>query len=164
MSFLWRGQTRTTRCAPSSLALDCTQSFAQFASPNENFSQHFNPFGEQTLVVCSARTQTNVHVHFREREREREREMDARRPENEKSQNKREVARAGSAQVPRPHPSEKPKFLPHSRSRLKSIDQSIDMSKPSYRNASLGLLLSFLTSLPSFSFSFDFDLPAKIKN
>jgi hypothetical protein len=68
--------------------------------------------------------------------------------------------------VPRPHSllERNPSFfIVITKSRLKSIDQSIDMSKPSYRNASLGLLLSFSTSPQPLDFSFDLDLPAKIK-
>ena len=83
-----------------------------------------------------ARAQANAHVHF-ERERER--------AENEKSKkktsfpNEREVARADSAQVPRPFTRQSRSLT--FKSNLK-INRSIDkIETVSYRNASLGLLL-----------------------
>ena len=75
-----------------------------FRNTFESFSQ--SP--KKTLVCFSlfARAQANAHVHF---EREREREILRERAEKQKSKikkrrlaNEREVARADSAQVPRP--------------------------------------------------------------
>ena len=125
-----------------------------FRNTFESFSQSpkktlvcFSRFSLFAFRFSRARAskQANAHVHF-ERERERERAENEKRKSKKKEKkrqvfpNEREVARADSAQVPRP-------FARQSRSSTfkinlkinRSIDPSTKSKTVSYRNASLGL-------------------------
>ena len=94
-------------------------------------------------LVCVSRARARKQMYMYTLERERERAENENRKSKKIVANEREVARAGSAQVPRP-------FARQSRSStfksnlkinpsIKSIDPSIQSKTVSYRNASLGL-------------------------
>ncbi len=93
-------------------------------------------------------------------ERETEREIDVRRPENEKVKTRERLRERALPRCRDLTLRETKVYYYTVAFKIKqSNNQSINISKPSNRNASLGLL-SPSTSPP---FSFDFDFPAKIK-